>query len=498
LRAKLFPSIPDLLFCAILLWLFVAGAGWSVLLADGDTGWHIRNGEEILKCRCVPHADAFAFGTEGRAWFAWEWMADALFAFLRQSGGLKAVVFFAGIAIAAVPAILFRHLRWKGGGLFVSLAVTILATGASSIHFLARPHIFTLLFTAGASWWLDRDRAQPRPGIWILPIAVALWTNLHGGFLVAFTLLGARLIESTFLRRSSLRRDLGLTGVCALATLLNPYGWRLHEHVFEYLRSDWIRQAVDEFQSPRFRSESMLQFEILLAVGTAILPSLWRRRKVADLCLILFWAWQSLGSVRHVPIYCLLAAPPITFELENLWKSWTASRAAYSLAGMLREIDTDWKRFASGLSVVPAAFCLVLALVPGQNWPEEFPVVKFPIVLVARNARRLNQDAADPIRVFSSDQWSDYLIYRLYPRVRTFFDGRSDFFGPWRGDDYARLMEGRPDCPSILEREKVRYVLIPSTWALAGILASDRSWTKVDGDRQAVLFEHSGGTQSGF
>jgi hypothetical protein len=279
-------------------------------------------------------------------------------------------------------------------------------------------------------------------------------------------------------------------GICALATLLNPYGWQLHRHLWEYLRSDWIRGAVDEFQSPRFRSESMLQFEILLALGAAILPVLWRRRRIADFCLILFWAWQALGAVRHVPIYCLLAAPPIAFELQNLWSNWAELRPRASLAGILHAIDVDWRKLAPGVSAVPTALIVFLALVRGRAWPEEFPAIKFPVNLVTRNAGRWNT-ATGPIRVFSSDQWSDYLIYRLYPHVRTFFDGRSDYLGPWRGDDYARLAEGAPGCVTILDREQVRYALVPSNWALAGVLAGDRLWTRVDGDRQAVLFERN-------
>ena len=35
----LVPSLSDCLFLAFLLWVFAAGSGWSVLLADGDTGW---------------------------------------------------------------------------------------------------------------------------------------------------------------------------------------------------------------------------------------------------------------------------------------------------------------------------------------------------------------------------------------------------------------------------------------------------------------------------
>ena len=32
-------------------------------------------------------------------------------------------------------------------------------------------------------------------------------------------------------------------------------------------------------------------------------------------------------------------------------------------------------------------------------------------------------------RIFTHDQWGDYLIYRLYPQTKVFMDGRSDFYG---------------------------------------------------------------------
>jgi hypothetical protein len=56
----LVPSLSDCLFLAILLWGFGAGSGWSTLLADGDTGWHIRTGEYILNTHSVPTHDLFS------------------------------------------------------------------------------------------------------------------------------------------------------------------------------------------------------------------------------------------------------------------------------------------------------------------------------------------------------------------------------------------------------------------------------------------------------
>jgi len=40
---------------------------------------------------------------------------------------------------------------------------------------------------------------------------------------------------------------------------------------------------------------------------------------------------------------------------------------------------------------------------------------------------RLRQNPS--ARIFTFDQWGDYLIYRLYPGTRVFVDGRSDFYG---------------------------------------------------------------------
>ena len=74
----LIPSLSDLFFLAILVWLFMSSgaAGWQGLLADGDVGWHIRTGEYILDHHAVPHQDLYSFSKPGAPWFAWEWGSD--------------------------------------------------------------------------------------------------------------------------------------------------------------------------------------------------------------------------------------------------------------------------------------------------------------------------------------------------------------------------------------------------------------------------------------
>ena len=41
-------------------------------------------------------------------------------------------------------------------------------------------------------------------------------------------------------------------GLCAMASLLNPYGYRLHIHIAEYVSSSFYFEHIDELQSLGF------------------------------------------------------------------------------------------------------------------------------------------------------------------------------------------------------------------------------------------------------
>src|SRR5450759_276225 len=76
LRRLLAPSMLDVFFSALLLAAFTHPQGLRSLLADGDTGWHIRTGELVLETGHAPAADPFSFTRPRQPWFAWEWLAD--------------------------------------------------------------------------------------------------------------------------------------------------------------------------------------------------------------------------------------------------------------------------------------------------------------------------------------------------------------------------------------------------------------------------------------
>jgi hypothetical protein len=491
----LVPSLSDLLYISLIVWLFVAGGdGWKGLLLDGDAGWHIRTGEYILATGHVPHHDLFSFTKPNAPWFAWEWLTDVLFAFVHRHWALEGIVLLAGCVVALYGLVLLRHMMWRQVNMFIALGIGLLAIGASSIHFLARPHIFTLLLLAVGCWVVEADRRRPSRAVWLLVPMVVVWTNLHGGFLAFLVFLGILVAGSAVEallgdrgRWKDTRRYGWLCALCAAASLVNPYGIQLHVHIVEYLRSTWIRNVVEEFQAPNFRSENLFQFEILLFLGLIAAAYLLKRRRITEALWIVAFAHMALNSVRHVPIFAAVAAPIIAAEASGWWSAWSSGRPAGSYFRIFDQMAADLApafRRSSVWCVLGVA--LIVLFGDSAQWPKDFPKVAFPVKMVHAHA-----DLIASSRIFTVDQWADYLTYSFYPRQKVFVDGRSDFFGPKIGNQYLRALQANYDWRAILNEHRVNAVLAPPSWPLATALKTEPGWRLVADDGKSILFVRS-------
>ncbi len=480
------PSFLDCFFFSLLVWLFAGGpSGWAGLLYDGDAGWHIRTGDYILNTHRIPTTDLFSFSKPDGAWYAWEWLTDVVFSLLHRAFGLKGIVLLAGVVIPLAMTLLLFHMMRRGANIFVGLVVVMLGVGGSSVHYLARPHVFTLLFLAISMLILDRDRLQHSRLVWILVPLTALWTNMHGGFVAIIACTGLVTIGSALASRWTHVFRYGLlTAGVALASLLNPYGYQLHLHVFEYLRADWIRNAVEEFQSPSFRNENMLQFEVLLFAGLLVTVSYARRKRWPEALLMLFWAHMALGSVRHIPIYSIVAGPWIAAEITAWWNQHVVGKSKNSVWGILDSIANDLRRNCLRFSPWVAVPVIILIFVNEPvKWPQDFPKERFPASLIAKH-----HDLLVSSKVFTSDQWADYLIYHNYPRQKVFIDGRSDYFGPKIADDYLHLISGRLGWDKVLDSYHFDVALVPPNWALASLLEQREEWEMIEKTEEAIVY----------
>jgi hypothetical protein len=506
--ARFLPSLTDIAFLMPVMFLFIKLDGARSLLGDGDTGWHIRTGEWILAHHRVPQVDLFSFSRPGAPWFAWEWLSDVLLALLHQRWGMAAVVLASLTLVCVTSAMLFRLVRRKCKNGLVAIAVTLLATGGCAIHWLARPHLFTLLFFT-ITLHITERAAEGRLKLlrWLVPITL-VWTNLHGGFFVVFLVLACYIgsdllnaaIESSSERRMDFLRATKpwfLTALgCFAVTFINPYGWGLHQHVFQYITDPYQLQHITEFQGMNFHSPVVVYFEPLM-LGI-LLTAVWdaANRRFAEVFLGLGWLHLALIAQRNLPLFAIAASPLIARGIV----AGIESLHFAPLASWLRNTSRWFMRFTDGLdstdrigraylaSALPLLLVGALLFAPrpaGARFTSTYDPKSFP-----EKALTLLR-GPETQHIFAEDQWGDYLIYHLYPTKKVFIDGRSDFYGDKFGLAYLDLIGVKYDWQQTLDKYSIDTIVIAPRFALASTLKISRDWRVVYDDTTSIIFRRN-------
>ena len=129
---------------------------------------------------------------------------------------------------------------------------------------------------------------------------------------------------------------------------------------------------------------------------------------------------------------------------------------------------------------------LVAALVFAPHPPKQFRAEFDPDVYPAAALATLRADPS--ARVFTNDEWGDYLIYRLYPAHKVFVDGRSDFYGDDFEEQYVNVLNVKYGWEKTLTSFGVDTILMPPTAPLSGALKESSRWRVVYDDGIALVF----------
>ena len=508
----LYPSVGACTF-ALTLYLLLISA-WRFLL-DSDTGWHIRNGGLILETGAVPRTDPFSYTMAGEPWFAWEWLADLLMALAHRSSGLAGVVGGAVLVLLLAYGLLYQAMATRGSDLLLSSGLTLFAAVCSIVHWLARPHVFSILFLVVWLMLVESYRRKRRYWIFLTPLLVALWANIHGGFFVIFPVLiiyaagevaemvwrGERILANY--RRMVL--VYGATGLLSLlAALLTPYRFGLYRHIWSFLNDRELLSSVQEFQSPNFHLPDGKLIEMLLLGGMLAVFLALREGRVVEVGLVLFWAHLTLQSERHVTLAAVTITPIIAeqvtrglsaLSLRVTGADWRGQQIALAIRdwyGGIASIDRQLTGTVVYLGLVLFTIGLTGSsradsLLSSRFSPERFPVGAADFI----ESRGLSGNG------YAHDQFGGYLIYRLWPRHKVFVDGRGDFYR--QGSvlaDMEKVTLVSPEWATKLDQYEIQWLLLRRDEPLVLILQMSGGWCKVYEDSFAQVLVRSGSRAS--
>ena len=485
--AYLLPRPRDILFIGVLFSMLFGGT--KLFNNDGDLGRHITIGNYILDTGSIPTRDIFSHTMTGQRLVPHEWLAQVLFALAHRLMGLSGDVFLAALLGAFTILIVYQELIKRGNFRLVALFVATIVTIVSSVHWLARPHMFTFFFVVLWTYWLERFYKGEGKSAWFFPLLMLIWVNTHGAFIAGFVVLGTYIADWIweFLHgrgKKEMGQKLFLIGLLSFAvTFINPSGVYLWGTSVGYVSNSFMTSHTVEYLSPDFHEKDMWPFMFMVAFALFALMQE-RKIQVREALLLAGWTIMSLYSVRNMPLFAVITAP-IFGALIQPW----AEKILNGLKQPSGPRESEEVLRGYVWVVIPVLFFgfLLWRGVPldQQGTGNVFLPNKMPVQAVDW----LEKNPQDG-KMFNHFIWGGYILYRMWPAETVFIDGQTDFYGEALMREYFDVINLSANWQNILDKHDVSWMLIPRNEALAKYLSAvdDDTWHVIYEDETAVIF----------
>lgn len=509
------PNLGDIVFILILYLLLYLKP--DMLFTDGSTGWHLVTGNYILQHNCVPHTDLMSYTFPDKPWVAYEWLCDVFMAILTRLGGLNLLYVAVTITIASIILFLYNRCRQKGCNFVIALILTICGALLSSIHWLARPHLFTFLGVIIFVTQLDRFYEGLLSGKKLLIYLFAymlIWTNTHPGFLLGLALiilyLFSSIISFIFLKQNtetdklimSKKKISTLFLACwltCLASLCSPYGLKLYSYISHYLfKTQAVIVATDEFQSPVFHGAFQPSILELLFAATFLGLIITRSRiNLPNILVYLMFAHLSLSAQRNMALFVFANLPFIAYLFANTKLDLPDGTIYAQLKQVwqfcLNKFTQINNRFTENekncsyhlLPIIISILLIVIALNGGKVFGLTVLNADFADNKPNKTLALIKEMRLDPKHGFSMDNWGGVIRYKInYP---VFIDDRADFYGEEFYIEYGKIFLANPGWQKLLDKYKIEWVLLPPKSRLIEELKEDKHWQIKGKDSAAIL-----------
>lgn len=425
-------------------------------LGNNDIGFHVRLGHEMLRSGFLPSGvDHLSYTADGAPYLDHEWLVQIAFAMLEDTGGVPLLVTVQGLLLAATFVGLYRALT---GSVTVRSAIACTVLAVAATHFELRPHLVGWAFSV-AYLHIER-RARPLE----MAALLALWANVHGGFVLG--VLFACFTPCAEALRTRSVRPLRYATLFALAPLLNPFGWEIYAFGATIRR---FTTFVGEWQP--YEPTSPYLFVVAIGVALAARDAV-RSRNLVDLGKVAVLALLAVTAMRNGIVALLYLAPAIERELVHLLE-WAKpiGRAAAILA-----------------LTAPTAALSVRCLVNDQAFRFELDGYSLPVAATEfLNANEL------PAPIFNDYNFGGYLAWKADRRYRLFVDGRLEIYGPTGVlEDYHELARWSSQAPALAMRHGIGTVIVRADRPVARALTDDPNFELVYFDSMAAIFVRRG------
>ena len=451
-------------------------------MLDPDIWWHLRTGQLILDNHHLFHTDPYSFTRSGQPWVNHEWLFDVLAFALYRVGGSGALIVAFALIISCTFLLVFLRCPGKP---YVAGIVIVLGAIASVSSWGVRPQMISLLLATIFLSLLERSDQQPKVLWWTVPLTI-LWVNLHAGYALGIALIVLFLLGSTVdlvfrpersaKSAENLRRLVLVSIACCVVVAINPYGAQMYVYPFQTLRSPGMQRFIQEWFSPDFHDSKYLPLVVMILASLAGVASSPKRLTGRELLLLLPTLVAALRSVRHIPIFAVVATPILAGFLESSLRQ-----------ARLRFLESTGQLRRSAALVNLLTILIVAGFTSIRVWwvVQQQPAAEARQFPAAATAFLAKERLLPPL--MNHYNWGGYFIWKLHPAYYVYIDGRADVYGDEFMSQFAATYYVTDDWKKQLQELSIRTVVLPPDAPLVTALRSTSDWKQVYADAQAAV-----------
>ena len=484
-----------IIFCIVVSFSVVfSGPIWDI-----DFWWHLATGKYILENKELPEVDPFSdilpyISLDSDVTLKGYWLAQVIFFLVFKAASLYGIIALRALILLAILLLTYLWAKRNKCNNSIALFLVILA-GLFSMHYPTgeRPQLFSFFFAPLMVFLLEgfrENNINQKNNLLIfilLPLTMLLWANCHRGFVLGAALLaiywGSETIKILF-KKNPLDKNkfVELTLIIFLtiiASFINPATYKSYLFTLKFQGSA-LQQITSEYLSPLtlpVYGTGFWPYWAYLFITFFVFVFTYKKIDLTRGIITLFLTLISLTAVRYVPFFIYITIP------------FTAKQATLLIENR-PQLGKVIKRIVPPILALAMIFIAVSGYENRLGKALEHPVKKYRF---PEKAILFIKQHSPQGKLFNHFEWGGYLIWELYPKYKTYIDGRNLNSIALRDSIY--MIWDTPVAQPLFERYGINIIIIPGIdpftgelYTIVNQLFRDNQWHLVYRDEISLIF----------